>query len=125
MLDDWRSWSGELVLSVAASSGGSEQRPSPLLRGVGTLHNGKGVPANIEPSPTRRAEAEVAALVEAIERASASADPHAMASLLSRQNLKIGPTRVVNNRLSESLSYSDAGFDDEDKPEPVSQLAYL
>ena len=97
----------------------------PLLRGVGTLHNGKGVPANIEPSPTRRAEAEVAALVEAIERASASADPHAMASLLSRQNLKIGPTRVVNNRLSESLSYSDAGFDDEDKPEPVSQLAYL
>jgi RNA polymerase sigma-32 factor len=70
----------------------------PLLRGTGVCENGvSGTGANL--SPIRRsAEAEVAALVEAIERASASRNPEAMAAFLKDQQLTIGPTRIINNR---------------------------
>jgi RNA polymerase sigma-32 factor len=70
----------------------------PLLRGVGTCDNGSGRPG-VTHNPIRRsAEAEVAALVEAIERASASHNPDAMAAFLKEQRLTIGPTRIINNR---------------------------
>ncbi len=37
LLQDWQSWAGELVLSVAAFDGKAEQRPSPLLNGLEEL----------------------------------------------------------------------------------------
>ena len=96
--------------------------PMPVLRDVDTLNNGKAVPC---PAAIGNAEAEVAALVEAIERASASAYPDAMTALLSRQNLKIGPIRAVNRRLSRSLSHSLIELDDDDEiAMPAAQLAY-
>jgi RNA polymerase sigma-32 factor len=49
--------------------------------------------------PIRRsAEAEVAALVDAIERASATSDPETMAGFLRDQQLVIGPTRTTCRR---------------------------
>ena len=65
---------------------------TPLLRGSGNLDAaGKG--------PQRsRAEIEMTALVDVIEKASASSDPDVMAALLKEQHLAIGPTRVTNRR---------------------------
>jgi RNA polymerase sigma factor (sigma-70 family) len=70
----------------------------PLLRGVPACEGGvRGASANDNPIRLS-AEAQVAMLVEAIERASASRDPEAMAAFLKDQQLTIGPTRIINNR---------------------------
>jgi hypothetical protein len=45
-----------------------------------------------------KAAAEVAALVNAIERASASTDPETMTAFLRDQRLAIGPTRITRSR---------------------------
>ena len=47
-------------------------------------------------SARHRAAAEVEALVSRIEHASASADPGALAALFREQQIKVGPTRIVN-----------------------------
>ena len=69
----------------------------PLLRGVDALERGIGGTGVILNPPPPSAEAEVTALVTAIERACASSDPGAIAAFLVDQKLKIGPTRIVNN----------------------------
>jgi RNA polymerase sigma-32 factor len=64
----------------------------PLLRGSPQADIPGPVPMR------RRAELEVAALVDAIERASASSDPEVMATFLRDQQLAIGPTRITSRR---------------------------
>jgi hypothetical protein len=64
----------------------------PLLRGSAK-------PDDACNNPIRRqAELEVAALVDAIERASATSDPETMARFLRDQQLAIGPTRITTRR---------------------------
>jgi RNA polymerase sigma-32 factor len=64
----------------------------PLLRGSAKSDE----PCN---NPIRHpAELEVAALVDAIERASATSDPEMMARFLRDQQLAIGPTRITTRR---------------------------
>jgi RNA polymerase sigma-32 factor len=64
----------------------------PLLRGPSRLNESGDDPIQ------RSAEIEVAALVDAIERASATADPDVMAEFLREQQLMIGPTRTTCRR---------------------------
>jgi len=61
----------------------------PILRAAGKVSERNGQPAR------RSGEAEVAALIEAIERASEASDPEVMAAFLRDQQLAIGPTRVT------------------------------
>jgi RNA polymerase sigma factor (sigma-70 family) len=64
----------------------------PLLRGSvkldGSCNNQAGRPSELE----------VAALVDTIERASATSDPEIMAKFLRDQQLAIGSTRIINRR---------------------------
>jgi DNA-directed RNA polymerase sigma subunit (sigma70/sigma32) len=73
----------------------------PLLRDAANL-------PTCSPVPVRRsaAEMEVAALVDAIERASATSDPETMARFLRDQQLAIGPTRIT--RRGRSAAATDA-----------------
>jgi hypothetical protein len=64
----------------------------PLLRGSSRLNGSCDDPIR------RSAEVEVAALVDAIERASVTADPEIMAAFLREQQLVIGPTRTTCRR---------------------------
>jgi RNA polymerase sigma-32 factor len=69
----------------------------PLFREAGGRGRNAGA-ANGSNLIRRSPEVEVAAFVEAIERASASADPKVMAAFLKNQNLTIGPTRITQGR---------------------------
>jgi RNA polymerase sigma-32 factor len=64
----------------------------PLLRGAVRVNERRDDPIR------RSAEVEVAALVDAIERASATSDPEIMAGFLRDQQLVIGPTRTTCRR---------------------------
>jgi DNA-directed RNA polymerase sigma subunit (sigma70/sigma32) len=70
----------------------------PLLRGIDGLEDGTAGVDNTRNLSRRVPEAEVAAFVDAIERASASPDPEVMAAFLKDQHLAIGPTRITQSR---------------------------
>ncbi len=70
----------------------------PLLRGEGLVATTGSAPTNKNMTTLNSSEAKVAALVEAIERVSASNDPAVMAAFLRDQQLTVGPTRITNNR---------------------------
>jgi RNA polymerase sigma-32 factor len=85
-----------------------------LLRSVGALDSGVGGTGLNRNSINRSAEANIAALVEAVERASASRDPEAMVAFLRDQQLTIGPTRIVNNQAASVKATAGGAF-----PKPV------
>jgi hypothetical protein len=70
----------------------------PLLRGTKCGEGAIGGTGDTRNLIRRIPEAEVAAFVEAIERAAASSDPKAMAAFLKDQHLAIGPTRITQSR---------------------------
>jgi len=77
----------------------------PLLRGQGNLNCSVGG-TGVQRDPARCAvEAKVAALVEAIERASASPDPETMGLFLNDQQICIGPARITNNRMVAATAH--------------------
>ena len=76
----------------------------PLLRNAGSLDGGFGGTVSEPAAERSSAEADVAALIEMIERACDSSDPGALAAFFKEQHLAIGPTRVVNNNRPARIS---------------------
>jgi RNA polymerase sigma-32 factor len=70
----------------------------PLLRGIGGPEGGTAGFVNTRNLGRLTPEAEVAAFVDAIERASASPAPDVMAAFLKDHHLTIGPTRMTQSR---------------------------